>query len=168
MTIISLVMFWNFFHSSASSSVTLSSLSVGSPFSRPASSSLSTALSSRDMQRSAEQGLHGEPTDPTGAPLTSNPLSPSSCKPSTFICTHKKRNSAKCHSSYLVFILSSPSSIFNSSFFLSILFILFYLPSFLLSFILSFFPSFPPILSSFLAAFFHFSLFPSFHISLSS
>lgn len=78
-TIISLVMCWNFLQSSASSRVTLSSLSVGSPFSRPAWSSLSTALSSRDMQRSAEPGLAWTEA------VAAEPDSLSSCNPSTFI-----------------------------------------------------------------------------------
>lgn len=92
-TIISFVMCWNFLHSSTSSSVTLSSLSVGSPFSRPACSSLSTALSSRDMQGSAELGLR---TLVMLAWLSSaedtEPDSPSSCKPSTFIWTHRENH----------------------------------------------------------------------------
>lgn len=104
-TIISLVMCWNFLHSSASSSVTLSSLSVGSPFSRPACSSLSTALSSLDMQRSAEPGLHAVPPPPppprwwaaaTAVPPPparstedAEPDSTSSWKPSTFIWRHR-------------------------------------------------------------------------------
>lgn len=51
-TIISLVTSLNFLQSSASSRVTLSCFSVGSPFSRPACNSLSTTLSSLVMQQS--------------------------------------------------------------------------------------------------------------------